>query len=222
MSVSSEFDAAQWEPRFEEFLSGTAGDAAHDSAHVRRVVANARTLLRADPADARVVMAAAWLHDCVSVPKHSPDRPRASRLAADAAVDWLRTGGYPADTLEAIHHAIEAHSFSAGVPPRTLEARLVQDADRLDALGAIGLARCLMLGGQLGRPLYDEGDPFWETRPPDDRAYTLDHFPAKLLTLADSMQTEAGREEAGRRTDFLRAYLEQLRGELAGPVIGGT
>src|SRR6185503_808605 len=123
-----------------------------------------------------VVIPAAWLHDCVTVPKDSPQRSTASRLAAAAAGDFLHASGYPAEHIPAIQHAIEAHSCSAGIAPHTSEAMVVQDADRLDALGAIGIARILMLGGALGMPLYDPHEPFPETRPPDDRANVLDHF----------------------------------------------
>jgi uncharacterized protein len=160
------------------------------------------------------VMPAAWLHDCVHVPVTSPDRPRASLMAGDTAVEFLARIGYPEALLDQIHHAIAAHSFSAKILPTTSEARVVQDADRLDAIGAVGIARCLMLGGQMGRALYDVNDPFAERRTPEDRISSLDHFYTKLLTLASTMQTVAGRAEADRRTAFLHAYLEQLRSEL--------
>lgn len=161
-----------------------------------------------------IVLPAAWLHDCVHVPVTSPDRPRASVMAADVAVRLLERIGYPPALHEGIHHAIAAHSFSARIAPQTVEARVVQDADRLDALGAIGIARCLMLGGQMGRVLYDVADPFAEQRPPDDRVASLDHFYTKLLTLAGTMQTDAGRREGERRTAYMRGYLTQLRGEI--------
>ena len=116
--------------------------------------------------------------------------------------------------LPAIRHAIEAHSFSAGIAPETLEAKVVQDADRLDALGAIGLARCIAVGAALGRPVYEPNDPFCRERVPDDRGASVDHFYTKLLKLAGTMQTAAGRREAERRTAFLRAFLAQLESEI--------
>lgn len=210
-------DRAVWESRFARFLAeNAAADAAHDLAHVRRVVATARRLADAEGADHAVVTPAVWLHDCVIVPKDSPQRTQASRLAADAATAFLRSAGYPARYLDAVAHAITAHSFSARIPPETLEARIVQDADRLDALGAVGIARTLMLGGALGRPFYDPDDPFAVARQPDDGLWTLDHFFTKLLTLADTMQTPTGRAEAEYRTTFMRGYLEQLRAEVTG------
>ena len=209
-------DWPRWQARYEEFLAqgAHAADAAHDLAHIRRVVASAAALAQAERADLAVVLPAAWLHDCVLVPKDSPQRAQASRMAADAAEQFLRAAGYPPALLPAIHHAIEAHSFSAGLAPRTPEAQVVQDADRLDALGAIGVARCLMLGGALGRRLYDPDEPFPTRRPPDDLANTVDHFYAKLLRLASTMQTAAGRAEAERRTAFMQGFLAQLAHEI--------
>jgi len=192
------------------------GDAAHDPAHVERVVRTARRLAVAEGARPDIVILAAWLHDCVHVPKDSPDRPRASRMAADRASELLAAWGVAPDTVAAIAHAIEAHSFTAGIAPRTLEARVVQDADRLDALGAVGLGRCLMLGGAMGKPMYVADDPFCTSRPPDDARSAMDHFYTKLLHLAGTMQTATGRAEAERRTRFLHAFLDELRREIEG------
>lgn len=189
-------------------------DSAHDPSHIHRVVTNARRLATAERANWSVVMPAAWLHDCVIVPKSSPDRKQASILAARQAVAWLEEHQWPHGRLDEIAHAIEAHSFSASIAPRTLEAKVVQDADRLDALGAVGLARTLMLGGELKREFYATIDPFCESRAPDDSVYTLDHLYAKLLTLEGTMQTTSGKAEARKRTHFLNHFLNQLRDEI--------
>lgn len=205
---------AKVERHCREHLASLAGDVAHDLDHILRVVANARAIGGAEGADMRVVVPAAWLHDCVAVPKNSPHRWEASaRSAADAVrllVDW----GFLDLPLEAIAHAIQAHSFSAGIPAESLEARVLQDADRLDALGAVGLARCLMLGGALERPLYVASDPFCAARQPDDLAATVDHFYTKLLHLAERFTTAAGRAEAARRTAILERFLADLEHEL--------
>jgi len=201
-----------WEERFAAFLlqNPEPTDVAHDMMHVRRVVATAKQLAAIEGARLEVVVPAAWLHDCVTVPKHAPQRSQASRKAANTAVLVLREWCYPEQYIADIHHAIEAHSFSARIPPRTLEAKVVQDADRLDAIGAIGIARCLMLGGMMGKPLYHATQPFPTTRQPDDTSYVLDHFYAKLLQIAEGMQTHAGRDEAQRRTIFMQEFLQQL------------
>lgn len=191
-------------------------DAAHDLGHVRRVVANTRPLTDMESADPRVTLPAAWLHDCVAIAKNDPRRSQGSRLAAEAAVAFLGTIDYPDDLLDAVRHAIEAHSFSAGIPAETTEAKVVQDADRLDSLGAIGIARCLLVGGRLDRPLLSSEDPFCDQREPDDSRFTLDHFYAKLLTLPATMQTEAGRKMAEHRAQVMKNYLDTLREEIYG------
>ena len=141
-------------------------------------------------------------------------RKQASKLAADEAVRFLESINYSPDLLQPIHHAIEAHSFSANIPTQTLEARIVQDADRLEAVGAVGIARCFLTGGSMGTPLYESSDPFAEERELDDRKFTLDHFYCKLLGLADTMKTEAGKAEAIRRTDYMKSFLSQLGKEI--------
>lgn len=210
-------DREMWEAVWLRWLeAGGAGDPAHDVDHIRRVVANARAIGSAEGANLDILLPAAWLHDCVFVAKDSPDRRIASRLAADHAVSLLEKARYPQIHLQPIHHAIAAHSFSAGIPPESLEAKVLQDADRLDALGAVGLSRCLMLGGHMGQPLTSPDDPFCRSRPPDDSRFVVDHFFAKLLKLAATMQTATGREMAARRTAFLQSYLDELAAELAG------
>ena len=208
-----------WETFFSEFMSTqlATADGAHDMAHIRRVVATAKRLATHEGGEMAVVIPAAWLHDCVALPKNSPDRARASTLAAQTAEQFLAHIGYPTTHHEAIAHAIAAHSFSAGIPPRTIEAKVVQDADRLDALGAIGLARCLVTGAHMGTAVYHPTDPFGQTeRPLDDKAYSVDHFYLKLLRLGEQMQTASGRAEAAHRTAFLRQFLDQLDWELFG------
>jgi uncharacterized protein len=207
-------DFADLEQRCAAALAAPGGDVAHGLGHVRRVVMNAKRLAAAEGARPEVVVPAAWLHDCVTVPKDSPQRAAASRLAAAQAVAWLRAWNYPEALLADIAHAVEAHSFTAAIPPRTLEAKVVQDADRLEAIGAVGLARCLMLGGAMGRPLYAAEDPFCARRAPDDRAATVDHFYTKLLQLEGTMQTATGRREARARTEFLERFLAELKREI--------
>jgi len=182
-------DLDSWEIKYEEWLrTMEGGDAAHGISHFRRVVQNAKKLAGELDADMRVVVTAAWLHDCVNVPKDSPLRAQASRLSGKRAAEYLAAEGFDASLIPAVRHAIEAHSFSAKITPGTLEAQIVQDADRLDAIGAIGIARCLQTGSGMGRQLYDVDQPFPITRPAEDSVSTIDHFFTKLLTLGDTMQ----------------------------------
>jgi uncharacterized protein len=189
-------------------------DPAHDILHFRRVVATAKRLCAAEKGKPEIVVPAAWLHDLVVVPKNDPRRSQASRMSGEAARVFLAEIGYPPAPVDDICHAIEAHSFSAGITPRTLEAKIVQDADRLDGLGAIGVARCFATSGIMGRPFYSEVDPFCETRAPNDQLFGIDHFYAKLFKTAETLQTPSGRAEGARRVVRVKAFLAELAEEL--------
>ena len=212
----------RWEGLLIEELrrTGFDEDPAHDLAHFHRVVATAKRLCEQERACWEVVVPAAWLHDLVNVPKNDPRRAQASRLSAEAARRFLVEHAYPAEHLDGIAHAIEAHSYSAQVVCRTVEASVVQDADRLDGLGAIGVARVFAVSGLMRRKLYCVEDPFGEAidlrTPPglDDVAHALDHFYVKLFRTVDSLRTAAGRAEGQRRAAFMRDYLDELRLEL--------
>lgn len=204
-----------WEPKLAEYVAGIdAVDQGHDLSHIKRVVKSAKQFCTAEQAEMAVVLPAAWLHDCVQVAKDDPRRSQASTLAADHAVELLESWHYPAQYLPAIHHAIRAHSFSAAITCETLEAKVVQDADRMDALGAIGVARTLLVGASFGNPLTFHEDPFCYDRTPDDQASIIDHFYTKLLKLKDSFHTQAARQEALKRHQFMQQFLQQLEQEL--------
>ena len=209
-------EVERWAERCRAWVAGRmAGDSAHDLAHVARVVHTARQLAAAEGADLAVVAPAAWLHDCVTVPKDSSDRARASRLAAEVGGAWLRSEGFPASRVPAVEHAVAAHSWSAGIAPETPEAAVVQDADRLDALGAVGVARLYATAGAMGSALAHPDDPLADSgRALDDRRWATDHVWVKLLGLPATMRTAAGRAEAERRAAFLEAFLGQLRSEI--------
>lgn len=198
----------------QEAILADSTDSAHDLAHTERVVQNAKRYARAEGADLKVVVPAAWLHDCVSVPKSSPDRSRASSMAADEAKKFLLSINYDSALIDSIVHAVEAHSYSANIEASTLEARIVQDADRIDALGAVGIARCLLVGGSLNRTLYSMTDPFCEDREPDDEKFCIDHFFNKLFKIADTLQTGAAKIDAEKRVKFMKTYLKELKAEL--------
>jgi uncharacterized protein len=189
-------------------------DGSHDIAHILRVFRNAMRIQAEEGGNARVLAAAVILHDCVSVEKNSPLRPQASRLAAEKASSLLKELGWNADDIASVAHAITTHSFSANIVPETLEAKILQDADRLDAIGAIGVARCFYIGGRMNSGLHDVADPEGLNRPLDDRAFAIDHFPVKLFKLADGFQTETGRRMAEirheRLFEFRRQFLEEV------------
>ncbi|MCT8986695.1 HD domain-containing protein [Shewanella phaeophyticola] len=189
-------------------------DLAHDLNHVSRVVNTAKTLCLSESADLAVVIPAAYLHDCFSFAKNHPDRAQSSIYAADKAIAFLESINYPTQFLPAIHHAIVAHSFSANVAPQSVEAKVVQDADRLDALGAIGIARCLQVSTSLGVSLYHLDDPFCINRQANDRLFAIDHFFTKLFKLADTMHTESAKIEASKRIKYMKSFLAQLSTEI--------
>lgn len=204
-----------FEQQFIEFIKQEMQqDKAHDLNHITRVVKSAKALCQREGAKLEVVLPAAYLHDCFSFAKNHPDRAKSSQIAAVKAIDFLGQIGYPAQYFDAITHAIEAHSYSANIKPETLEAQIVQDADSLDGLGAIGIARCIQVGTSLGMDFYHSSDPFANAREVNDSLHSIDHFYAKLFKLADRMNTTAAKAEAQKRTDFMRAYLAQLNTEI--------
>ena len=192
----------------------SGGDGAHDSSHLERVWRNAQALLEQHPeADELVVMAACYLHDLVNLPKDDPERDQASRRSAKLARHQLAWMDFPPDRLDAVAHAIEAHSFSAAIPAESLEAKIVQDADRLDGLGAVGLARMFYIAGRMGSSLAHPDDPLGEHREYDDRRYALDHIMVKLAKLPEMMQTSGGRAVAEQRLARLLAFREEFAAE---------
>lgn len=217
-------ELARWQHGFERWLKENHqnDDTAHDISHFRRVWMTAQKIMVHHAVEPRVILAACYFHDIVSLPKNHPERSQSSRLAARKTSDILRRDfpDFPPEHIAAVAHAIEAHSFSAGIAPQSIEAKIVQDADRLEALGAIGLARVFAVSGALGVPLFDADDPFADARSLDDRAFALDHFQTKLLRLPDTMQTEMGRELARHNADFLIQFMAKLSAELHGDCLG--
>jgi uncharacterized protein len=198
-------------------LSFDTNDGSHDRSHLMRVWQNASAIAEGEGGcDPDVLTAAVILHDCVAVEKNSPLRSQASRLAAEKAREILAGLGWDSARIEAAAHAVEAHSFSAGIPPRTLEARIVQDADRLDAIGAIGIARCFYVAGRMQSALYHADDPSGANRPLDDARHALDHFDTKLFKVAANFQTATGQRMAEARTQTMRDFVRTLLDEIGG------
>jgi uncharacterized protein len=207
----------EWEKIFQtEIESMTVDfDPSHDSLHLKRVVNMAKHLCEKEKANPHIVIPGAWLHDFVVIPKDSPLRKQASRISATRAVEFLERVDYPKEFHSAIAHCIEAHSFSANIQTETLEAKVVQDADRLDALGAVGIARMLITAGRMKRALYSEVDPLCEYgRTPDDSEFTIDHFFIKLFKVAETLKTKSALNEGQRRAQVMRVYLKDLGHEL--------
>jgi uncharacterized protein len=192
----------------------SGSDGAHDISHLTRIWRNAKAIQLVEGGDMEILAAAVLLHDCVEVPKDSPLRSQASRLAAVEARARLKALGWSVERAEWVASAIESHSYSAGIAPASLEASILQDADRLDAIGYIGIARCFYTAGRMGSSLYDASDPRAERRELNDAAFALDHFPAKLLSLADGFKTATGCVLAADRQEAIRSFYQGMLNEV--------
>lgn len=198
-------------------------DPGHDLAHCLRVALWTVAIGSEGPGQAgevdwREAVAAALLHDIINVPKDSAYRHRASEVCAEVARRELPRFGFAREAVERIADAVRDHSFSRGAVPTTPLGCALQDADRLEALGVIGLFRCISTGVRMGARYFHDTDPFATDRPLDDKAFSIDHFAAKLLGLPTTMRTEAGRIEAERRAEVLRKTLTDLAIELGQPI----
>jgi uncharacterized protein len=195
-------------------------DGAHDIGHFRRVWMAAAEINREEGghADDLILLAASYFHDIVSLPKNDPRRGESSLLSAEKAGQLLAEvfPDFPAEKIGGVQHAILAHSFSAGIAPETPEAKILQDADRLEAVGAIGVARVFYIAGQLGGQLFDADDPLAAGRELDDRRFALDHFAVKLLKLPAMMHTAAARRHAEKNAAWMRLFIQKLCSEIAG------
>jgi uncharacterized protein len=192
-------------------------DPAHDALHVSRVLNNVHLILSEEPDASRFITeAAAWLHDVVQLPKGTGALGESARQSARVATQFLVKLGVDETGIRAIEHAIEAHSFSGGIQPQSKEAAIVQDADRLDALGAVGIARLWVTAGTMGSSLYNSADPAGTQRELDDREYGLDHIERKLLKLPGMMHTDAGRRIATTRAEYVSQFRRTFLDEIAG------
>ena len=192
----------------------SGSDGAHDLSHLIRVWRNAKTIQCEEGGDLEILAAAVLLHDSVDVPKNSPLRSQASRLAAEAAIARLSALCWSEKRTSWVASTIESHSYSAGVEPTTLEGSILQDADRLDAIGFTGIARCFYTAGRMGSAIYEPSDPRGERRILNDAAFALDHFPAKLLNLAEGFRTVTGRLLAAQRHETVVSFYAGLLAEV--------
>ncbi len=199
--------------KLQRFLP-SEGDGAHDLSHLHRVWGNAKAIHLEEGGDLEALAAAVLLHDCVHVPKDSPLRAKAAGLAAEQARIALTVLEWSGDRIGLVAGAIESHSYSAGVRPSSLEGRILQDSDRLDAIGYIGIARCFYTAGQMSSSLYDLSEPEAILRTLDDRHFALDHFPKKLMKLAEGFQTRTGARLSQERQqtllNFYRGFLKEI------------
>jgi len=200
---------------FARALYPADADSAHDFDHVLRVVAMADRIAQAEGANRDIVQAAALLHDI------GLDEGRAGHetSAANRAAEILREQGYPEDFWRAVAHAIESHRFRAGPTPQTLEAQVLFDADKLDAIGAIGVARAFAFGAHRGQKLWGVVPPDYADQPAgaDPRQHTAVHeFHVKLSKIKARLFTATGKQIAAERHAFMVKFYEQLDQEVRG------
>ena len=201
------------------------GEVAHDRQHVIRVYTWCLRLAPEAAADPDLAGAAGLVHDLVRVPKHLADRPLGGERSAEAARGLLPDAGYTREEVQAIVDAVATHSWSRGLAPRSPEGVVLQDADRLDAIGAIGILRNAAVAQTMAtaeatvqhmpRAFAHPLDPLARSaRQLDDRIWALDHWRVKLLLLSDAMHLPSARAEAARRHRWMVQALQQLQSEL--------
>lgn len=204
----------------EHIESLLAGDSSgHDFWHIERVRSAAMTIGEREGADLFVVELAALLHDVADWKFHGGD-DSAGPLAARA---WLSELGVDEPTIEHVAEIVATLSFKgAGVatPMRTLEGQVVQDADRLDAIGAVGIARTFAYGGHAGQAMHDPElapsphQSFAQYK--SQRTTSINHFHEKLLLLKDRMNTDSGKQLAEARHEYMVEFLRQFDSEWHG------
>ena len=198
-----------------------AADPVHDFDHIRRVLALAERVAAAEGADREIVRAAVLLHDAAGASPGAESGPRATHheASADFAGEVLASEGWPEERIEAVQHCIRAHRFRGTEAPRTLEAQILFDCDKLDVLGAIGVARTVAYAALAGQPLTGEpSEKFKATgeKEPGEPHTPYHEFLFKLSKVKDRMQTATARQIAEERHRYLEEYFARLRREVNG------
>lgn len=195
----------------------TGEDPSHDFEHTLRVLSNAEEIAKKENADLGVIIPSALFHDIINYPKNDPRSKNASDESAEEAGKILqKVEGYPKNKIKRVQLAIRLCSFSKGITPKILEAKILQDADGLEATGAIAIMRTFSSTGSMKRLFYNPNDPFCENRDPDDLRYAIDLFFTRLLKIRSRMHTKTAKKIAKRRTEFLQQFLKELNLELEG------
>jgi uncharacterized protein len=189
---------------------------AHDFLHVTRVTETARRIAAIERASLDVVVPAALLHELFNYPKGHPQSHLSGEVCAEHASLVLREVGWPHQLLNRIADCIREHAFSRGIIPDTLEGKVLQDADRLDAIGSIGVARCFATCAELGASFYEPDDPFCRARDPDDKRWGVDHFYRKLFRIPATLHTATAHSLANDRMRLMATFLAQLEREIRG------
>tara|TARA_B110001454_G_scaffold199904_1_gene205094 strand:+ start:1162 stop:1785 length:624 start_codon:yes stop_codon:yes gene_type:complete len=189
-------------------------DPSHDFAHIMRVYKNAEKICRNEKVNERLVLVSVLLHDIVKKSQSDKRIKSSADLSAGKSIIILKKLKFLDSDIRIIIESIRNHSFSKKKISKSIEGKILQDADRLDAIGAIGIARVFSVSGAKNRQFYEPNDPFLKNRKPDDGKWALDHFFKKLLLLEHMMNTKTGKIEAKKRTKVLKSYLTSLKKEI--------
>jgi uncharacterized protein len=184
--------------------------AGHDQTHTIRVHRLSRIIGKKEKADLLILEAAALLHDV----GRSYDQLNHAEKSAEIAEGLLRACDFPMDRLPQVLYAIRMHRFSRGAEPDTLEAQILQDADRIDISGATGVGMTFAYGGSKNMEMYNTDDPLARSRKLDDTKYVLDHFQTKLLKLPETMHTRTGKQLIRKRWRYLKSFMSQFVKEI--------
>ncbi|MEC7710949.1 MAG: HD domain-containing protein [Thermoproteota archaeon] len=185
-------------------------DPAHDFEHIMRVYRNAERICKAEKGNKKLILSAVLLHDIIKNKNQNDSALKSAKFAEKI----LKENRFSSDEIMVISDAIKEHSFSKGKIPSTTEGKILQDADRLDAIGAIGLARVFSFSGSNNRSFYDPKDPFSKNRNFNDNKWAIDHFFKKLLHLEQKMNTKTGKLLAKKRTKILKNFLKEIKNEI--------
>ena len=192
-------------------------DVSHDFEHALRVLFNAERIAKKEGGDFDIIVPAALFHDLIAYPKDHPDRHKSQEESAIATEKILNDfNSFPKKKIDKIKTCITECSFSKGIVPKLLESKILQDADGLEATGAISIMRTYSSAGQMKRPFYNSDDPFCKNRKVDTSKFALDLFYERLLIVVERMHTKTAKRIAQRRTEFLINFLEELKLELEG------
>ena len=200
----------------------THQDLAHDWLHVQRVTKWAMRIAISINADEELAGATGILHDIINIPKESTERSLGGELSAIAGVEFLNSVGFNPEEISIVTEAIRTCSWSSGKHPTNLIGKVIQDADRLDAIGSIGLmrniacAQAMTSRGTNGRFYHPDRPIPWDAEANilDDRTFAIDHFFKKLLLLKAGMHTDVAKTEAEIRHQWMVTFLRELEREL--------
>lgn len=187
----------------------------HDWLHVKRVASLAETIQNEEGGDLETLMLSIYLHDIGRAKEDNGEIECHAEWGAKEAEKILSKHGYSEKIIEDVQHAIKAHRYSNDTDPETLEAKILSDADNLDALGASGIARTFSYSGEFGRPLADPDLPAEKDRS-EKGENALNHLEKKILNLRNRMYTDKGLEIANERHVFVENYIQRLKAEMQG------